>query len=237
VTITREFGHRQNEAAILLDLGRIHMVTGAYARAAELMDAAVATFRDLGSVRGEAVAIWRLARVRLEEGELDTAVELLDEATSLNVGLRNRHGEVNALRDLGIARYRAGDRSGVGLLRRALEAFREEVEDAQGEAETLVYLGETGAETEGPDRARDFYHQAIPLAKKAHSLIDEARALDGIARCDESSGDREAALEGLRQAVAMYRRMGAVELAETQERLGALAERGEVSQPPAAEVS
>ena len=237
LAICREFGHRQNEASALLDLGRVHTLTGEYARAAELMNLAIETFRDLGSVRGEAVGLWRLGRVRLEEGELGAAVENLDEARTLYVSYRNRHGEVNALRDLGIARYRAADPSGTLKLERALAAFRDEVEDLQGEAETLVYLGETVVEGSGPDQALDLYRQAVPLARKAHSLIDEARALDGIARCHGLLGEREAAVEHLRQAVGRYRRMGAADLADAEERLFALGGPGALPQPPAAEVS
>ena len=223
LTICRESGQRQNEAALLIDLGRAHSLTGEYARAAELMNLAIETFRDLRFVRGEAIGHWRLGRVRLEEGELGAAAELLDEARTLYLSYRNRLGEVNALRDLGIARYRAGDRSGTAALEQALAAFREEVEDIQGEAETLVYLGEVSAKEDGPNRARDFYRQAVPLARKARSLIDEARALDGLAGCHEKLGEREAALENLRQAVAMYRRMGSFELAGAEARLAALA--------------
>ena len=222
LTMCREFGQRQNEAATLLDLGRVHTVTGEYAKAAELMDVAIEAFRDLGFVRGVALGNWRLGRVRLEEGELGAAIGLLEEAGKLYASYRNRHGEVNALRDLGIARYRAGDHSGALALEQALEAFREEVQDAQGEAETLVYLGEVAAEQNAPDRARDFYRKAVPLARQASSLIDEARALDGIARCHERLGEPEAALESLREAVAMYRRMGLAGLAEAEERLVAL---------------
>jgi DNA-binding SARP family transcriptional activator len=242
IAIHREFGHRQNEAAVLLDLGRIRTVTGAYARAAEMISLALETFRDLGSVRGQAVGVGLLGQVRLATGEYAAAEKLFDEATALYLGYRSRYGEVDTLRDLGITRFRAGDPSGTDALERALEAFDGEVQDAQGEARTLVYLGEAAAETEGPARALDFYRQAIPLARKARSLIDEAHALDGIARCTERLGDRRDAVENLGQAVARYRRMGAFELAEAEARLTALESAesggaGAVSQPPAAEVS
>jgi DNA-binding SARP family transcriptional activator len=237
LTICREFGHRQNEAAMLLDLGRVHAATGGYGRAAELMNLAIEAFRGLGFARGEAIGLWRLGRVRLEEGDLAVAAELFGRSMAIYVSYQNRHGEVNALRDIGITRYRAGDHSGVADLERALEAFRGEVADTQGEAETLVYLGEAALERDGPAPGLDFYLQAVPLARKARSLIDEARALDGMARCRERLGGPAAAIDDLRAAVGLYRRMGAVELADAEERLVALGGASALPQSPAAEVS
>ena len=65
------------------------------------------------------------------------------------------------------------------------------------------------AETSGPREALAQYRQALHLAHQVHSPLDEARALEGIARCAAHAGDRKAALAALREAVALYQRIGA----------------------------
>ena len=84
----------------------------------------------------------------------------------------------------------------------------------QGEAEALNSTGALLAESTGPQEALALYRQALQLARQVHSPVDEARALEGAARCTARSGDQAAALTDLSEAVAIYQRIGAAE-AET----------------------
>ncbi|MFF4575693.1 hypothetical protein [Streptomyces sp. NPDC001410] len=56
-----------------------------------------------------------------------------------------------------------------------------------------------------------FMNQALQLARQVHSPLDEARALEGAARCQARTGERMAALANLRQAVGIYQRIGSAE--------------------------
>ena len=74
----------------------------------------------------------------------------------------------------------------------------------QGEAEALNSTGALVAESAGPREALGLYRQALQLARQVRSPLDEARALEGAARCAAHTGDQAAALTDLREAVTIY---------------------------------
>ena len=81
----------------------------------------------------------------------------------------------------------------------------------QGEAEALNSTGALLAESAGPQEALALYRQALQLARQVHSPLDEARALEGAARCMARMGDQAAARTDLSKAIAIYQRIGAAE--------------------------
>jgi ABC-type hemin transport system substrate-binding protein len=63
----------------------------------------------------------------------------------------------------------------------------------------------------GPQEALAVYRQALQLARQVRSPLDEARALEGTARCLARTGDRAAARGDLSEADAIFQRIGAAE--------------------------
>ena len=99
--------------------------------------------------------------------------------------------------------------------------FRE-VSDAQGESEALNATGALLAVTAGPREALAAYRQALLLARQVGSPLDEARALEGAARCAARTGALPAARVGLSQAIAIYQRIGVAEARPAAEYLAAI---------------
>ena len=235
--VTRSVGHPQTEAGVLNSLGRVHAMLGLHDQAEAELSRALGIYRGIGYEFGIALVLQTLGQARTVARDLDAAIEHLEESLEFFTAKGNHRVSANVLRDLGWARHLAGDAEGRALIERALEDFRGEVEDPAGQAEALVLLGRIAVEHGDPGRGLEYFDQAMALATRTEQLTAEAGALDGIARCRELSGDREAALDHLRRAVALYRRMGTFELAQAEERLAALAGQGPFPQPPAAEVS
>ncbi len=192
-------------AAFLLQEGPWH-------QAAALHDTAATTAHHHGDRRGEAWALRDLGRVRSVTGNYPAATSLLERALALCQDLGDRRGEADALRHLGRVRYLTGNYpAATSLLERALALFRE-LGDLQGEAEALNSTGTLLAKSAGPQEALALYRKALHLARQVHSPLDEARALEGAARCMARTGDKAAALTDLGEAVAIYQRIGAVEV-------------------------
>ena len=121
-------------------------------------------------------------------------------------------GEANAAHGLGRPAHANGDHStAADLLEHALAMFRD-LGDRRGEAEVINSKGALIVETSGPAEALTVYRHALQVSREIHSSLDEARALEGTARCCERIGDRSTALTHLREALALYQRM---EVAET----------------------
>jgi tetratricopeptide (TPR) repeat protein len=206
----RTLGNRLGEANALWNLGRVRVLTGDYAGAAELGGQALELYRTLGNRLGEANALRNLGLVRRGTGDYAGAAELAKQALELHRTLGNRQGEANALRDLGSVRTRMRDFAvATDLLARSRRLF-EEVGDRQGEAEALNSMGVLLAESGEPQKALAAYEQALLLARQVRRPLDEAHALEGTARC-QAHTDTQAAITSLREAVAIYQRIGAAE--------------------------
>ncbi|MEV0631001.1 hypothetical protein [Nonomuraea wenchangensis] len=83
--------------------------------------------------------------------------------------------------------------------------------DVHGEAEALNSRAALLADTVGPSQALPGHREALTLARRARIRMEEARALEGIARCLAVRGERAGALTALAEAVTLYRRIGTPE--------------------------
>ncbi len=211
LTIMRDLGNRQGEANILWSLGDVRATTGRYPAAVEALERALAIYLDLGKRDGEAHCLRHLGRVRFATGDNAGATELLERALATFQEHGLRYGELNTLHDLGLARHAAGDFAAASDLFERARTFNRDSGDRQGEAEILTSMAALAVDTAGPREGLVLYREAQQLARQADSPLDEARALEGAARCTAHTGERDTALTDLRRAVALYRRLGAPE--------------------------
>lgn len=214
----RNLGNRHGETHALLDLGRGQYSTGDYPGAAELFRQALRLYRDLGNRLGEAHALRHLGRVQHVTGNYAAATEQIEEALELYHTLGNRDGEANTLQDLGRTRTQLRDyTAATDLLAQSRELF-EEVGDIKGVAEALNSTGDLLTASGSPQQALASYQQALLLARQVRSPLNEAHALEGVARC-KARTDTQAAIADLRKAVAIYQRIGAAETPAAKEYL------------------
>lgn len=104
---------------------------------------------------------------------------------------------------------------------RAAALYRE-LGNQEGVAEVLTSEGALLAATAGPAEALPRYRQALESARAAQCPLEQARALEGIARCRDRLGDRAAAVADLGAAVELYRRVGAAEAGPAAEYLAGM---------------
>ncbi|MFD7100106.1 tetratricopeptide repeat protein [Streptomyces xanthophaeus] len=65
------------------------------------------------------------------------------------------------------------------------------------------------------------YEEALKITRTLSLTLEGAQALEGVARCHAKTGNPEAALAGLREALTVYRRLG---VPEEKDSVGLLAE-------------
>ena len=213
IVIYRDLGFRYGESNVILDLGRAGRLTGDYPAATALLRQALDQFQRSGDRAGEANALLEIGCVRCSTGELPAAREALEQSLALARETGSLQGQAVARLHLGRVHQAAEDLPGAAEhLDSALEAMRR-FGDRQGEAATLNAKGALAAATSGPAEALTLYQEALRLARECHSPLDEARSLEGIARATTRTGDRTTALHTLRDAIALYERIGAAETA------------------------
>ena len=72
----------------------------------------------------------------------------------------------------------------------------------------LNSLGELASRTSDTGQARDHHGQALAIARDIGAPLEEARALEGIGHSHLQDGNPSRAAAHLRQALAIYQRIG-----------------------------
>ena len=228
-----DLGQRHGEADCLTVLGAIILETGESELAVEMQRRALAIYRELDQGANGAMASWLLGKALLASGDTAGALEIQQDTLARFRAMGVRPGEAGCLQELGRVRGALGDADAArALLQDALGLFRE-IGDLQGETECGNAFAGLLADEGESQRALDLFREVLSTARTVRSPIEEARALEGAARCLDRLGDRSGALAGQRAAVALYRRIGAARATPASERLAALEQEHPGTEPSA----
>jgi len=207
LALARSIGDRLAEGVSLTDVGQVQQWTGDYAAAIANHERALAIFRSLGSRFDEADALCELGFATSLMGDQETAAARHREALELFRSLGDRLGQSWAHDGLGLVQMATGDYpAAAASMQRALRLNRE-LGARHSQALTLNNLGGLSLRTSATQQARDYHSQALAIARDLGAPLEEARALDGIGHCLLSDDTAEAAVY-LRQALAIYQRIG-----------------------------
>ena len=78
-----------------------------------------------------------------------------------------------------------------------------------GQAYVLNSLGELASRTAATCQARDHHSQALAIAREIGAPLEQARALEGTGHSHLQDGHHDEGIAFLRQALAIYQRIGA----------------------------
>ncbi|WP_189219899.1 MULTISPECIES: tetratricopeptide repeat protein [Streptomyces] len=215
-------GSPLGQANTLNRLGVVRYLTGDYEGASALVEQALCLCREVGSRLGQASTLNELGVVRRLTGDYEEASDLLEQARGLYRSLGDRLGQANALHRLGVVRRLTGHHVEASDLLQRARTLYQDLGSPLGEAEVMNSLGTLLAECGKAREGRARHQRALQLARGIHNPLEEARALEGSARCLVRTGDRAAAVRELRQAVDIYRRIGAAGTSSAAEYLARL---------------
>ncbi|MGW7003157.1 cyclophane-containing RiPP biosynthesis TPR protein HaaT [Streptomyces sp. NPDC054933] len=217
--IYRELGDRHHEAYAFNELGAVHRLCGDLAGARDAHAQALELFTEFGDRFGRANSVRHLGVLERLSGSAREAIRLLEEALDSYRDLGSRGGEAASLSELGAALGNVGERDGaVAAFQRSL-AILSELGDRCGEAEVLNHWGSLLRSCGDQAAARGRFERALTLARDIRCPLEEARALEGIGRCDWGVDRPVQAAGSLREALATYRKLGADPAADDIERL------------------
>ncbi|MFF3290673.1 cyclophane-containing RiPP biosynthesis TPR protein HaaT [Streptomyces sp. NPDC003023] len=217
--IYRTLDDRVHQAYALNELGVVKRLTGDPAGARDVHTRALEHYTELGERFGRANSVRHLGVLARSESDLPGAARLLEDALSSYRDLGSRGGEAAALGELGVVLDLTGERD------RAVEAYRQSLEivrelgDRSGEAEILNHWGMLSLHGGDLTAARGRFGHALRIARDIGCPLEEARALEGIGRCDGTVAGQELGPPALSEALALYRRLGATRAAKAVERL------------------
>jgi len=112
------------------------------------------------------------------------------------------------LTEIGLIKQHTGDYQGArDCYEQALPRY-EIFQDLAGAVGPLIGLGDVESHEGATARARDYYRQALTVAREHTVPGDEAHALEGIGRSHLKDGHRDDGIASLREALAIYQRIG-----------------------------
>jgi DNA-binding SARP family transcriptional activator/tetratricopeptide (TPR) repeat protein len=206
--IARDAGSRLGEAGVLFCLADVRQATGDVHGAADALEQSLGIFRRIGSRHGEAQSLCWLGKTRQATGDVHGAADALEQSLNIFRGIGNRLGEGNALQYLASVRQATGDELGAASLLEQSLAMFQSVGDRLGEAEVLNQAAASHLTRGDPQQAQAGHQRALELSRAIGSPLEEARALEGIGKCAVTTEPTGTATDMLRQALAIYLRLG-----------------------------
>ena len=219
LALARGSGDRLAEAEALNHLGQVQQRAGDYPAAAATQQQALAIFREIGNRLGQATTLNDLGIVQEETGDYPAAAASQREALKMFRDLGIRLGQAVALNKLGVVQQLTGDYpAAAASLQQALELHRD-LGTRFGQAQALNSLGELSSRTSASQLARERHTRALAIACDIGMPLEEARALEGIGHSYLQDGTTDEGAAHLRQALAIYQRIGAPGARRVQETL------------------
>jgi tetratricopeptide (TPR) repeat protein/transcriptional regulator with XRE-family HTH domain len=205
--LQRDTGHRWGQSRALMSLGTVQQLTGDYPAAAATLRQALALCRDLGDRLQQPQILTRLAAVQRLTGDYPSAAASSRQALSLYRDLHTSEA-ANALNELGLVQQLTGDYPAAAASHQQALDLNRDIGSRLGQAETLNCLGELASRTADGRQARDYHAQALAIARDLGTSPEEARALEGTGRSHLHDGNPTRGAPPLREALAIYQRIG-----------------------------
>jgi len=194
LTIARETGDRDGEAAALNGLGNCYSSLGDYRQAIDLHAQALTISRETGDRDWEGAALGNLGGGYYRLGGYRQAIDLYSQVLAIAQEFGDRNHESIVLGHLGNCHYSLGDyRQAIDLHTQALTIARD-IESRYSVATALVYLGRAWLASGDPAKAVSLLNEAVSVADATGDLEPAAEARSGLALAYLHLADPAAAL-------------------------------------------
>ena len=197
-----------SEAESLIVRATIQLNQGETSNAISSVTRALDLIRSTSNRKAEQEALNLLGFIRYDRSEYVEATTALEDARRIALERGSRLGLARATLDLSAVDF---DQLRFGAARdKAQEALAlfGAVNDRQGQAKALIYLGHYLSALNRKDEALSRYQEAKPLATGSGDFYTEASLFSGIARTHLDLGNTKAALQFYKLALDANRALG-----------------------------
>jgi len=204
----RQAGDRSGQRDALAYISWAQKETGEHLTAIATLKQALDLNRETGDRYMQAYIICSTAEVLRMAGDYPAALDCLSQAREQWLSIGRTDCEPIVLTEIGLIRQYMGDfKAARDCYEQALPLY-ETYQDVIGPIGPLIGLGDIESHEGATDRARDYYRQALIIVREQNVPIEEAHALEGIGLSHLKDGDREDGIVSLREALAIYQRIG-----------------------------
>jgi tetratricopeptide (TPR) repeat protein/transcriptional regulator with XRE-family HTH domain len=201
-------GNRDGEAHAFAALGGAQQLTGDYPAALANLRLAREIFGQIGDRVNHNAVLGGIGILHRLTGNCPAAADCLRQALDLSRDLGDRGNEGEMLGHLGQLHVVTGDYPAAeDCLGQALEILRA-VGIRRSEAAVLNTLGDLRFQCGAGREAAEYHTAALAIASDLGTPVEEARAREGIGRCRMQARDLGGGSAELREALAIYQRLG-----------------------------
>ncbi|GAB1541696.1 tetratricopeptide repeat protein [Scytonema sp. NUACC21] len=189
------------KAKQLLEQAKQQSQQGQFQQAIQILQYALAIFRDEKSPSWEATTLNDIGKLYLKSGEAQVALEYLNQALAIRTQLGDNSAIGRTLSYIGDA-YKdlQKTQSALDSYKKALEIFKTE-KSPSWEATTLNDIGDLYVETGKVQIALEYYNQELEIRKQLSDRSDEATTLNNIGFAHLAIGQFQTALDVGKEAL------------------------------------
>ena len=174
----------------------------------ELLEPAVAAFRERGDAHTEGLALRQLANVMRQQGKMDEARQALEASLAIHRAEGDRRAESLALRVLGIVHREQGRLSEAEPLYRQALAHHRAAGSRRSEGIVLGNIGNLLAERGDFEAARSSFEAALAIHRELDDRQHEGLVLGNLGVLATETGRHDDARSFGEQALAIHRDVG-----------------------------
>jgi len=214
LAIRQRVGDHAGVVRSLNALGVVAFERGEAEAAIQSWESALDRAREMADRGSECFLLNNVGEAKLVAGAYDEAAETLDRAHTLALEIGDRRARADIVRNRGLLALRRGDDDASERIRSALEVAQEYgapeavalAHRALGSLRAQTLFASDTESTEGT--AEESFLASIDLFREIGNEREAARSLVELARYHIERGDAETAKERLREARAIFRRIG-----------------------------
>jgi tetratricopeptide (TPR) repeat protein len=200
--------NRQEEGALLGNLGRAYSAVGQVTQAVERYTQALSISREIGDRRNEGAHLGNLGLAYAGLGHLPQAINYNIQALAISREIGDRYAEGNHLGSLGNAYYSLGQLPQAITHNTQALVISREIGHLRGEGEHLGSLGIAYYSLGQLPQAIDYFTQALAISREIGDRRNEGAHLGNLGAAYADLGQVTEAIDHFTQALAISREIG-----------------------------
>ncbi len=208
LTIYKEIGDRQGEAASIGNLGLACYSLGQYHKAIKFHHQSCNVARKIGDRQQEANSLGNSGLVYYSLGQYHPAIEDHEQSLVIKREIGDRQGEANSLCNLGNAYDSLGQYDKAIEFHEQSRKVSEEIGYRKGEANSLGNLGNAYQSIEQYQKAIESHQQSLDISREIGDRQGEAISLGNLGKTYQSRGQYGKAIESHQQSLDISREIG-----------------------------
>ncbi|CBN56219.1 CHAT domain-containing tetratricopeptide repeat protein [Kamptonema sp. PCC 6506] len=208
LTIYREIGYRQGEAASLGNLGIAYQSLGQFQLAIDYHQQLLVIVREIGYRQGEAASLGNLGIAYQSLGQFHNAIDYHQQNLAIAREIEYRRGEAISLRNQGLAYQSLGQfQLAIDYYQQSL-AINREIGYRQEETASLGNLGNAYHSLGQYQLAIDYHQQSLAIAREIGYCQGETASLGNLGNAYHSLGQYQLAIDYHQQSLAIVKEIG-----------------------------